>query len=365
VRTDDLAGAALRLADRLEADTDRVLADFRTALQEADEVAAGEPAAPARALDDARLIYGHVLSSLRSGAEPPDTRPWHLDSWVSELTQVSDATDPVASLRASSLFFRIVLARAAAHLDPGSAAPGLLARVAVALERGLTVRAEATAASLTERLLKQVHDALEEERRWISLELHDRVGNAIGTAHRQLELLSVYLNIDPVRAGQKLEAAQDKVREAMESLRGLTVDLYTVEPVVSLRASLVSYLAGPAAAEDVALVLRVTGDESAATPPVLREAFLVLREAGSNALCHASPMTLSIRVEFTATDLMAVIEDDGCGFDPESQPRSTGLGISAMRERARRLGGTLGIRSAIGQGTVVRLTVPLTSGADR
>jgi signal transduction histidine kinase len=317
------------------------------------------------------LCQGH----LRSDPGHADN-PAHGGSWLADLLD-ADAdrmladfrADFTASLRASSLFFQLVLTMVAGYLDTGSEALGPLGplgplvRVAAALERSMAVRAEAAAAAWAGRMLKQVHDAREDERRWIALDLHDGIGNAISAAHRQLELLSVYQGIDPVKARQKLEAAQGAVRESMGTLRGLTRALYAVEPVVSLEKSLMSYLARTAAAEDVKLVVRMAGNESWATPVVLREAFLVLSEAVSNALRHASPGVLTIHVEFTPAELSAVVEDDGRGFGTGRPSRSSGLGIFAMHERARLIGGTLAIRSSIGRGTAVRLTVPLASGA--
>jgi signal transduction histidine kinase len=58
------------------------------------------------------------------------------------------------------------------------------------------------------------------------------------------------------------------------------------------------------------------------------------------------------------------VEDNGQGFEPGELSSSRGLGVLGMRERAELIGGTLAIRSRPGEGTSVRLTVPL-SGAKR
>ena len=58
--------------------------------------------------------------------------------------------------------------------------------------------------------------------------------------------------------------------------------------------------------------------------------------------------------------VVAVVADDGRGFEMGTQagPRQGHFGLAGMRERAERLGGTLEIDSAIGQGTTVRASVP-------
>ena len=55
-----------------------------------------------------------------------------------------------------------------------------------------------------------------------------------------------------------------------------------------------------------------------------------------------------------------VIQDHGCGFDQEQVPiQGTGLGLFGIRERANLVGGTLQVESAVGQGTTIRVTIPI------
>src|SRR5580658_10838351 len=98
---------------------------------------------------------------------------------VKPLDRALDDSHLTASLRASWLFFRMVLASAARYLDADSQALSLLARVAVVLEHSMAVQVETAVASWADRLLNQIRDAREDEWRRIALELHDRIGNAI------------------------------------------------------------------------------------------------------------------------------------------------------------------------------------------
>ena len=58
------------------------------------------------------------------------------------------------------------------------------------------------------------------------------------------------------------------------------------------------------------------------------------------------------------------MRDDGRGFDPQTAQTEGHLGLEGMRERVELLGGTFYIWSAIGQGTVVRADIPLTSSEE-
>jgi len=67
-----------------------------------------------------------------------------------------------------------------------------------------------------------------------------------------------------------------------------------------------------------------------------------------------------VSLEREGNDLLIEVSDDGRGFGPETTP---GVGLGSMRERAALSGGDLEIESSVGQGTNVRLRVPLSGGA--
>lgn len=104
--------------------------------------------------------------------------------------------------------------------------------------------------------------------------------------------------------------------------------------------------------------------------------YRILQEAVSNAVEHASAETVSVRLAVEAGTAVAEIRDDGVGFRPgpgfgaESGPApgedgsDAGLGLVAMRERARDLGGELRVESAAGHGSRVRVELPCGAAAD-
>jgi signal transduction histidine kinase len=93
--------------------------------------------------------------------------------------------------------------------------------------------------------------------------------------------------------------------------------------------------------------------------------YRVIQEALNNVLKHAQAQHVSLVLEYRSGRVIAIIEDDGCGFNvdaaltaPVAERR---LGLTGMRERVESAGGTLGIESSPGVGTtlVVRIPVPL------
>jgi signal transduction histidine kinase len=86
--------------------------------------------------------------------------------------------------------------------------------------------------------------------------------------------------------------------------------------------------------------------------------YRIVQEAVTNVAKHAEAGHLSITLTRKQSSVVAVVEDDGKGFDPGSA-RGDGLGLLGMRERLALVGGTLQIEAAHGTGTTIAAEVPL------
>jgi signal transduction histidine kinase len=85
----------------------------------------------------------------------------------------------------------------------------------------------------------------------------------------------------------------------------------------------------------------------------------IIQEALTNARRHSGAKGISVSLRTEGGDLLAEVTDDGAGFGPDASP---GVGLASMRERAALLGGELEVESEEGDGTSVRLRVPLQKG---
>jgi signal transduction histidine kinase len=113
----------------------------------------------------------------------------------------------------------------------------------------------------------------------------------------------------------------------------------------------------------------------------LRQVFLNLFTNASDAMPHGGTLTLRVRADTLASGAAAVVfecADTGVGVAPENlarvgeaffttkgEDKGTGLGVAICRRIVQDYGGTWEIMSAVGQGTTVRVTLPMTSGAHR
>jgi signal transduction histidine kinase len=208
-----------------------------------------------------------------------------------------------------------------------------------------------------ERLSSRLVDAQEEERRSISRELHDEVGQSLGA-----------LLVDLGRLSTNLPADGDEIRERIDHMKSLAErTVGTVRDIaLLLRPSMLDDLGLVAALEwqgrEVSRRSQMeVAVESANVSDDLPDEYKIcvyrlVQEALNNAVRHAKARNAKVRVAGGANGIDIEVRDDGQGFDPQ---RSRGLGILGMEERVKRLGGSLTVKSAPGQGTVLKAELPL------
>jgi len=105
-------------------------------------------------------------------------------------------------------------------------------------------------------------------------------------------------------------------------------------------------------------VLTELGDEPDLSLKVKQELYRFAQEALHNTVKHARASKVDMRMHWSTEEFLLEIGDDGVGFDPASAFPGH-LGLHSMRERVTRLGGVLQIETAPGQGTRIRVRLPV------
>jgi signal transduction histidine kinase len=96
------------------------------------------------------------------------------------------------------------------------------------------------------------------------------------------------------------------------------------------------------------------------------EVLMVVREALHNAIRHGQPASVQVSVDFGGNQLRVEVHDDGRGFDA-AQVSASGnghYGLVGMRERVKRIGGTLSLNSLTGKGTELIIHIPRNASAE-
>lgn len=344
-----------RLAGQVEQLTPTMIDEYEAELRRQESPLLGSEQSRSQCLDHARQLLGFIASRL--AGDPSPTQVVEMDLGAERATQGFHASD---SLRAAGILFTVVIQTLVGRAEPGALKVDELATVALVVNDVIGQSVSRAAYSYTGFLLNRIREAHVEERHRISRELHDRIGNGVSVAFRNLDMFDMYRTSEPLRAAARVQQAQHLLVETMEGLRQIASDLRS-DPLDSVEKEInrfVEMIGDRGVTFDIA----VNGDEHWAGTEVRGEAFLIVREALRNILAHARATTVMIRIDFTPDELRAVVHDNGVGFEPAG-PRGGGSGLSSMRERAELLNGTVKIAACPGQGTKVSLAIPLSGQA--
>lgn len=220
--------------------------------------------------------------------------------------------------------------------------------------------ARAYAAQL-QAVSKRVVEIQEAERRDLSAELHDRLGQDLASINLNLHIIKAQLSTELLaRIGPRLDDSIALVERAVEGVRDVAG---TLRPAVlddyGLEVTLKSYGEQYFARTGIRVIVIVKRPVPRLQQDVEVALFRITQEALTNVMKHAGPAVVHITLAADAKDISLTILDNGLGFDPEAgiQSVSRGLGLLIMQQRLHAVKGSLRIESRPGAGTCVRATV--------
>jgi two-component system, NarL family, sensor kinase len=204
-----------------------------------------------------------------------------------------------------------------------------------------------------ESLLQHAVDASVSERRRIAGEVHDGIVQDL--AGLSYSLAAAADRAEP-RTREALRAAAERARQAVRELRSLLVEIYPLRLREAGLSAALSDLVSPLAARGIDARIDVPADLELARR-IEALFFRVAQEAVRNAVKHADPQRVEVRVSRNGGAAQLLVEDDGRGFTPKPDGRSPGahLGLDLLHDLADEAGATLEIDSNPGAGTRVRL----------
>ena len=206
----------------------------------------------------------------------------------------------------------------------------------------------------------------EEVRQQLARDLHDGPAQSVAAITMNIEFVKRLLERDPARVSQELTKMGDlarrttyDIRTLLFELRPLTLDSQGL--VTTLREYMTRFNDSPTKVilEETIGNLRLDAKREGTV-------FNIIQEATNNALKHAQAEHIWIRLTRQGDELMATVQDDGKGFDLQAvranYSKRGSFGLLNIDERARMVGGSAEMTSAIGAGTTVRIIVPLDAG---
>jgi signal transduction histidine kinase len=234
----------------------------------------------------------------------------------------------------------------------------MIAALTVWHMRRLERHSEVAQSELRE-LSHQLVKVQEQERRRISRELHDEVGQMLTGLRMELGNLDGPHARQDSAFHQRLLATKRIAEQSLRTVRNMAMflrpsmlDDLGLSPALRWQAKEFTLR------NDVPVELSINGDVDSISDEARTCIYRIVQEALTNASRHANAKQIKLRIERHARDVWAVIEDDGIGFD-RNKKRRRGLGLLGMEERVREIRGTLDIRSQPGRGTRICIRLPI------
>jgi signal transduction histidine kinase len=208
------------------------------------------------------------------------------------------------------------------------------------------------------RLSQQLVKAQEDERRALSRELHDEVGQQITALRVEIANLGRIPVEERDTFASHLREAKGLAEQTMKTVRDLAMGLrpsilddFGLGPAIEWQAREFARRTG------VPAHVSVEGSLNGLTEGDRTSLFRIVQEALTNITKHASASEIRILLSASDQGVMLRVEDNGKGMDPQDA-RGRGLGLVGIEERAREMGAGFLLHSQPGQGTAIEISIP-------
>jgi len=207
-----------------------------------------------------------------------------------------------------------------------------------------------------QQLSARLVDAQETERRSLSRELHDEVGQALGLLLMDVGRLSNQLTGD-AKGQEMVQRIKTVAERTVQTVRNMALLLRpSMLDDLGLVSALEWYAREVSRSSNTEVEVKAENVSETLPDSLMVCIYRVVQEAVNNARRHAHAKNVTVEVKQTDTVVQVQIRDDGSGFDGK---RIRGIGLLGMDERVKRLRGMLTIDSAPGAGTTIRAELPL------
>lgn len=222
-----------------------------------------------------------------------------------------------------------------------------------------------------QRLTQQLFQSQETERRRIARELHDEAGQSLTAVKLGLDRLEAkHGNSVPLRSRksgnkQKISAEIEEIRKLLKQtgseIRRLSYRLHpTLLTDLGLEPALKLYFKEIQKKSDLEIHFQMVGFDRRLAPEMETILYRLSQEALTNALKHSGAEHFSLSIIKGYPRIIFLAEDDGVGFHTEAIGQNRfNLGLLGMRERVTLNNGVFNLRSKPGEGTWIRIEIPL------
>ena len=214
---------------------------------------------------------------------------------------------------------------------------------------------------------KQWKQAVKNERNRMVRDLHDNLGQVLGYINLQAQAVQKELidngeDLYSKKLDKLVEVAQTAHRQIREYIHDVrNSDLIEIDFVAALDKEIVDY----ELQTSINVTRKITPEfRSATIAPFVRIHILnIIKEALNNIRKHAKAENVLLVCDYVEKNIHIIVNDDGKGFDvAQKEDANHGFGLNIIKERTSEMGGTIEIKSKLGEGSSIRLLVPVDRG---
>ena len=324
--------------------------DFPEAWEEGNRLNSGPFRIAESSFSFQRVSPNRGVSGMQAGLVQSEN-----DHDVETLTVVSYASPTVVKAHAVQLLGRIALP-----------AVGVVAVVAALLlywaHAGEVRRYHEQRIAASEGRLRQLSSLLlaaqEDERRSLSRDLHDELGQQVTAIRLDLRLLEK--KGGHVASEQLLRRAIEETDQLLQSIHAVATRVRpSVLDDLGLGDAVESLLAEYQQRTGIDVISQVDLDGQPIPANVAENVYRILQEALANVATHAQARDIRVIIDVRDDVFHLTVRDSGVGFEEEDLRESTRLGILGMRERVELLGGLFDLETSRGKGTEIEVSIPL------
>ncbi len=209
--------------------------------------------------------------------------------------------------------------------------------------------------------------AQEEERRRVAREIHDGPAQSLANIVMRAEYCLKLITVTPEKVPEELKELMWLVRNSLEDVRKIIFDLRPMSlDDLGLLPALKRYIEQFIEESNMYVELNISGRERRLDDSLEIALFRIIQESLTNIRKHSGAPDAVIGISYSADEICVSIRDSGRGFDPmsvkENQHRNS-FGLTGMEERVQLLKGKFSVESKPGNGTQIKVCVPVMSAA--
>lgn len=206
------------------------------------------------------------------------------------------------------------------------------------------------------RHARRILEAQEEERAWVSREVHDGAVQWVGNLERECDQAA---EVASGPAAERIKAIRGELGDLAGMLRGLAHRLHPSElGRKGLPVALTMLGREIDDSSELAVEVRIPDQPVELKPEAAVALYRIAQEALQNVRKHSQASRASVTLTASHGNVDLIVEDAGKGFD-DAGGSKRGMGLLSMQERAVLAGGTVTVRSRVGEGTRVHAVIPM------